>query len=484
MDSKSGESHARPSIGLISLLCLVIGNMIGTGVYVSSGYSLADLKDARYVLLVWLIAGIHAMCGAVAYAAAARRLPVSGGEYAMLSRWVHPAIGFLAAWISVIAGFAAPVALSGKLLGVYLLKSIDLSQLSFLSTDRTTLELFTATAVILIATGLHAVHLGWNATANNAVVAIKLLGLLVFIIWGFSHLITKGESGVMGTGASESSALQLLWGILASLYFTTLCYTGFNASIYLAGSLTHPSEKKVIPHGPTERRVDSPFDSTGDLATHPVIGRSMVWACLIVTGLYLVLNTIFLYSIPAQKIVEAGESFVGTVARQIGGTFLERLMNWVIILSTATSVLAMTITGPQVLLQLAHDYRIGSQGWGESPGATHAALVLQASITLLFVWSTSIRGVATYLGLTLTVCGALAIASLIFAAWRRRSSLPALTPLETACSSVYVLGAIALICAGYWLVPREFLASAVTFGAGILLYVVAKLYRLRRIPRT
>jgi APA family basic amino acid/polyamine antiporter len=473
MDSKLEEAQARPSIGLVSLLCLVIGNMIGTGVYVSSGYSLADLKDAKFVLLVWLIAGIHAMCGAVAYAAAARRLPVSGGEYAMLSRWVHPAIGFLAAWISVVAGFAAPIALSGKLLGVYLLKSIDLSQFSFLSSDRTTLELCAATAAILLATGLHAVRMGWNATANNVVVAIKLLGVLIFIVWGISHLFAHGESGVLGTGASESSAIQLLWGILASLYFTTLCYTGFNASIYLAGSFAQPKGE-----------VEASEESPAQMATHPVIGRSMIWACLIVTALYLVLNTIFLYSVPAHQIVEAGEAFVGTVARQIGGTLLEQIMNWVIILSTATSVLAMTITGPQVLLQLARDYRVGSKRWRESPEATHVALALQASITLLFVWSTTIRGVATYLGLTLTVCGALAIASLIIAAQRERSSLPTLSKIEMVCSSLYVLGALALISAGYWLVPWEFFASAITFGAGILLYILAKFYRARTFPRT
>lgn len=467
--------------------------MIGTGVYVSSGYSLADLKDAKYVLLVWVIAGVHSMCGAVAYAAVSRRLSVSGGEYAILSRWVHPAVGFLAAWISIIAGFAAPIALSGKLLGFYTLRTFDISSLDFLSTDRATLELFVASLAILIATFLHAIQISWNAKANNFVVAIKLFGLLIFIVWGAFHLASNRvlgnpETGILNSGASSGSVLGLMWGIMASLYFTTLCYTGFNASIYLAGKFARreggPEEQGATRQGSmlTADRKPGLDDSRLSL-THPIVGRSMIWACLIVTVIYLALNTIFLYSIPADQVVGAGEAFVATVSRQIGGVFLEQIMNWVVLLSTATSVLAMTMTGPQVLLQVASDYRLGGMENDNKETGTYYALAIQSAITLLFVWSASIRGIATFLGLTLTVCGAIAIASLLIATQRRRPSLVPLSAVESLCSGVYVFGAAALIAAGYWLVPREFIASIATFAIGILLYFVAIVFR-RRISKS
>ena len=79
-------------LGMLSLVCLIVGNMIGIGLYVGSFYSMLSLQDARLVLLVWFVGGLYALCGAIAYGAVAQRLPVSGGEYTYLSRCVHPAI--------------------------------------------------------------------------------------------------------------------------------------------------------------------------------------------------------------------------------------------------------------------------------------------------------------------------------------------------------------------------------------------------------
>jgi hypothetical protein len=88
--------------------------MIGVGVFTTSGFALADLGRAETVLLAWLIGGLLAMCGALSYGALARRIPVSGGEYTFLSRTVHPLAGFLAGWVSLLAGFTAPSRSAGR----------------------------------------------------------------------------------------------------------------------------------------------------------------------------------------------------------------------------------------------------------------------------------------------------------------------------------------------------------------------------------
>ena len=127
---------------------MIVGNMIGVGVYVGSYYSLLSLKDARLVLLVWLIGGIHAICGAIAYGAVASRLPVSGGEYSYLSRCVHPAIGFIAGWISIIAGFTAPIAASALLMGEYL---VGADAAGTIASDDISRVRIIATAAIVVA---------------------------------------------------------------------------------------------------------------------------------------------------------------------------------------------------------------------------------------------------------------------------------------------------------------------------------------------
>jgi len=102
---------------MVSMICMVIGNMIGSVIYISTSYALGALGDARLVLIAWAIGGVHAICGSIAYSALSRRFSLSGGEYVFMSRFVHPAVGFMAGWISIIAGFTAPIAVRGLVFG-------------------------------------------------------------------------------------------------------------------------------------------------------------------------------------------------------------------------------------------------------------------------------------------------------------------------------------------------------------------------------
>src|SRR5437016_3120012 len=93
--------------------------MIGTGVFTTSGFLLADLGSPWRVLLAWLAGGLIAGCGALSYGALARRIPESGGEYLFLSRTLHPAAGYIAGWISLLVGFSAPLAAVALAFGDY-----------------------------------------------------------------------------------------------------------------------------------------------------------------------------------------------------------------------------------------------------------------------------------------------------------------------------------------------------------------------------
>ncbi|MCP4005775.1 MAG: amino acid permease [bacterium] len=104
---------------------IVIANMIGVGVFTTSGFALADLGSREAVLLAWVLGGGLAMAGALCYGAFARRLPESGGEYTFLSVTVHPLAGFLAGWVSLLGGFTAPIAAAGLGLQAYLASSFE-----------------------------------------------------------------------------------------------------------------------------------------------------------------------------------------------------------------------------------------------------------------------------------------------------------------------------------------------------------------------
>ncbi|HOX60119.1 MAG TPA: amino acid permease [Candidatus Paceibacterota bacterium] len=119
MNAPTGTKSSPRNLGLVSATALVVANMVGTGVFTTSGFLLGDLKSPWPVLAVWVAGGVVAALGALSYGALARRLPESGGEYLFLSRTLHPSLGYVAGWISLLVGFSAPVAAAATAFGAY-----------------------------------------------------------------------------------------------------------------------------------------------------------------------------------------------------------------------------------------------------------------------------------------------------------------------------------------------------------------------------
>ena len=94
--------------------------MVGTGIFTSLGFQVGDLPSGFAIMALWFVGGVCALCGAVCYAELGAALPRSGGEYNFLGAVYHPAIGFLAGWLSATVGFAAPVAIAAMPFGTYL----------------------------------------------------------------------------------------------------------------------------------------------------------------------------------------------------------------------------------------------------------------------------------------------------------------------------------------------------------------------------
>src|SRR5712691_6492498 len=107
-------------ISPLTATCIVIANMIGTGIFTSLGFQVGDLPSGFAIIALWSVGGICAMCGALSYAELAAALPRSGGEYHFLREIYHPSLGFLAGWISATVGFSAPVAIAAMPFGTYL----------------------------------------------------------------------------------------------------------------------------------------------------------------------------------------------------------------------------------------------------------------------------------------------------------------------------------------------------------------------------
>src|SRR5437868_9654321 len=120
--SERAASHLRSprrTVGFFTACGIVIANIIGTGVFTSLGFQVADIHSGFALLMLWIVGGIAALCGALCYSELSAALPRSGGEYHFLSEIYHPAVGFMAGFISATVGFAAPIALAAMAFGKY-----------------------------------------------------------------------------------------------------------------------------------------------------------------------------------------------------------------------------------------------------------------------------------------------------------------------------------------------------------------------------
>src|SRR5438067_4084987 len=120
--SEPAASHLRSprrTVGFFTACGIVIANIIGTGVFTSLGFQVADIHSGFALLMLWIVGGIAALCGPLCYGELSAALPRSGGEYHFLSQIYHPALGFMAGFVSATVDFAAPTALAAMAFGKY-----------------------------------------------------------------------------------------------------------------------------------------------------------------------------------------------------------------------------------------------------------------------------------------------------------------------------------------------------------------------------
>lgn len=458
----SGE--IRGGIGTRSAAALVAANMIGAGVFTTSGFALADLGRRDVVLLAWLVGGVIALCGALSYAELSRRIPGNGGEYLFLSRAMHPAVGFLAGWVSLFAGFTAPIAVAAHGLEAYLAQGFGFEAPS---------GLIGATAIL--ACGV--VHAGARRETSlglqDAAVAAKLVAIGLFLLLGAWAILGDAASwiGTAPTSISSSPSpssslatspplpLPAFSAFAVTLVWISFAYSGWNAAVYVAGEIDRPA--RTLP-------------------------RALVAATLGVTALYVALNAVFLWSAPIEAL--AGRAEVGAIAAEaLGGLGARRALAGVVALGLLTSVSAMIMVGPRVYAQMARD-GLFPKGLVPIGAVPRGAIALQVILALAAFFLGDLRDLLLYVGFLLGISAALTVGCLLLPAG---AEAPAATPNErrrsygrVARDGRAVIFVVATLGAAAFTVVREPMQAAAG-GATLLVGLgVYALFDRRRRPAT
>ncbi|MCS7074547.1 MAG: amino acid permease, partial [Bacteroidia bacterium] len=168
------QSESNQKLGLFSATALVIANIIGTGIFTTTGFQAYFMKSPFAIMVIWFVGGILALCGALTYGELASAMPDSGGEYRYLSRIYHPVVGFCSGFISLFAGFSAPVAASATAFGFYFSKVIP-------SIPPT----WAAASLVIFVTILHSRDLKTGSRFQDFFTVLKASLIIGFIIAGF-----------------------------------------------------------------------------------------------------------------------------------------------------------------------------------------------------------------------------------------------------------------------------------------------------------
>ncbi len=439
-------------LGPLDAAAIVISNVIGVGIFITPRIIAQAVPHPLEFLGVWLIGGLLAFAGAMAYAELGTLRPRSGGEYVYLREGFGPLAAFLTGWTSFVAGFAGAMA-AGALgaadyLGRFLPVASDATPLLTIPIPWVPLTFSPRTIVALTAiVGLALIHirgLGPGRLVQNALAILKVGALATFVAVGLG--IGRGSFENLTT-APEGVTTNLALAFIVVMF----SYSGWNAASYVAEEIRDP-------------------------------GRNVPIALALGTGavvlLYLGLNLLYLFAVPIQEIGAQAQSEVAMVAADRAlGPSAARLLGGLAVVVLIGSLSAMTVAGPRVYFAMARD-RAFFPAMARVHPRFHTpwvAIAAQAVWASLLVLTNTKDALAEYTGFAVLLFSAFAVSSLFilrrrfpdeprpFKAW----GYPVAPALFVAVSLVIMVAAVA----GR---PGPSLYGALIIAAGIPLYVLLR----------
>jgi APA family basic amino acid/polyamine antiporter len=364
-------------LGLAASAYLVIGNIIGIGIYTTSGLIADGLGVSSWLIAVWILGGLLALLGAICYGRLGILFPRAGGEYAFLRPSYGPFPAFLSGWASLFIGFTAPIAASALGLAHYLRGYLP----QVLVTD-VGLKIVAISALIAVTCFL---SVGLNAGVRFHSV-ITVLNFLLMLLFAVLVLVrTSGEenlSPVLQAGLMNVELPALASAVILVMF----TFSGWNAAAYIAEEIRDP-----------ERNLPAAL----------LVGTAVVIA------LYILINLAYFSAVPVAQL--KGEVAVAEITSQhTFRSFGQHLVNLLILVSILSSLTAMSIAGPRVYFAMARDHLFPS--WlsqvHSSKKIPLRAIWFQAIIATLLITLGSFHQILLYSGFIMLFFSTLTVSAL------------------------------------------------------------------------
>ena len=436
-------------LGIVSATALVVSNMVGAGIFGTTGHMTAALGDPLLILAAWTAGAVFAFAGALCYAELGVNFPSSGGEYVYLNRAFGPMWGFMTGWVSFFAGFSAPIASTALIFASYIQPFFPQSNPNQMVTAGpfgVGFPQVIASGLIALFTVLNCFGIRRMAKVQNILTASKLVILTGLVFFGF--LLGWGSWQHFTAAAPRSSHQPVVVDFVIQLLWVMVAYSGWNAATYVAEEIDNPS--RTLP-------------------------RALLGGTVIVAILYLGLNLVFIYSTPPTDL--KGVTAVGQLAASnLFGPAFAGPFSALMAISIMSTTTAMITIGPRVYYAMALNGAFPSIAVRVHPRwRTPIAAILSQGLCAIILTATPIPSLFTFIGFSLTIFSVLAVIALLVLrrrqaeSWRRLQWVNAWFPLFPA---TYILAGTCMVAWGVVFQPTISATALGMMAAGAVVYRV------------
>lgn len=368
---------------------VVISNVIGVGIFTTSGFLARDLGDPRLLLGTWILGGVMALAGALCFAELGAIFPRAGGEYAYLREAYGPLPSFLTGWSSLFAGFSAPIAAASVGFVEYMSFYFPLLSIQGRENQPDTWILpgkLVAALVILVLSAIHYRRVQLGGRVHVGLTIFKVGIIAVFILAGF--VVGRGNIEHLSARVSVSDWPDLLPAMATGMIFVMFSYSGWNAAAYIGGEIRNPLRN---------------------------IPRSLLFGTVVVIVLYVSINALYIYAVPMQDM--ASQIRIAELAtRNLFGMNIAPYLNVIFMGTILGSISAMVIAGPRIYYAMARDGLFPKAIARVHPrfGTPSNAILLQAVWSTLLIFTGRFEQLLTFSGVVLIFFAALTVLSVHF----------------------------------------------------------------------
>jgi amino acid transporter len=341
----------KAQLGLWDAVSIIIGIVIGAGIYETVPFILKNVSGPLMGLSVWVFGGLLSLIGALCYAELATTYPRSGGDYVYLTRAFGPWVGFLFGWAQLVVIRSGNIGMMAYVFADYAIRVWDFGAGAPRLIAESHVTFLYALAAVVLLSVLNILGVVFGKSTQNVLTAAKVLGLGGILIAGF--FLTQGAAVPSDLPLAEPGSLGL------AMVLVLYTYGGWNDAALVAAEQKNP--RRNIP-------------------------LALVLGTVSITLIYLAVNAAYLRGLGFEG-VRQSRAVAADVLQRARGENWARAISLLVMISALGAVNGMIFTGSRVYSTLGADYRLFAWlgRWHPRLGTPLWSLATQALITLIMI---------------------------------------------------------------------------------------------------